>query len=111
MITMKLFYTLYTLPSDSIMKTRFNDEKAGAKTASEYLCISIFINAKIANDTMYPILENVQEYLSMDRTAFKTSLLPKCNKQEAKSMISSNIQINNITKNRSITIPQEYHHL
>jgi hypothetical protein len=47
---------------------------------------------------MYPILENVQEYLSMDRTAFKTSLLPKFNKQEAKSMISSNIEINNMTK-------------
>jgi hypothetical protein len=102
MIETKVFYTLYMLPSDSIMKTRFNDEKGGAKTASAYLCISIFNNAEITNDTMYPTLENIQKYLSLDRATFKTSLLTKFNKQEAETMIASNIEINDTAKTNLI---------
>jgi hypothetical protein len=98
MIETKVFYTLYMLPADSTMKTIFNDEKGGAKTASAYLCMTIFRNAEIANDTMFPILENIQEYLSCDRDAFKSNLLSKFNKQEAETMVSNNIECNDVSK-------------
>jgi hypothetical protein len=98
MIETKVFYTLYMLPPESILKTTFSDEKGGAKTASAFFCLSIFNNADVTNDAMFPILENIQEYLSTDRNMFKASLLEKFNKQEAEAMIASNVEINDTNK-------------